>query len=81
MSSPSRDGRSVIGHAARCVLCGRELHRRGTGRRRLYCGGSCRQRAYRLREQARREREAGTAGVDPREVARLLALALRSTRR
>ena len=81
MSLAPHDGTSVMRHAAGCVLCGRELHRAGTGRRRLYCGAACRQRAYRLREAARRPRAAGGEEADPREVARRLALALRAPTR
>jgi hypothetical protein len=55
-------------------MCGRELHRAGTGRRRLYCGPACRQRAYRLRDEQRRWR-----GADPAEVTRLLAAVLRAS--
>ncbi len=71
-----RDEASVFRHMSGCVLCGRELRRGGIGRRRLYCGPACRQRAYRLREDARRGRLDGEQAADPGEVARLLNAAL-----
>ena len=73
MSTRARDGTSVIRHVTPgCVLCGGELRREGTGRRRLYCGPACRQRAYRLRDEQRRWR--GTEGREaaPAAVTRLL---------
>ena len=77
MSTVSRDGTSVIRHVRPgCVVCGRELSRQPVGRRRLYCGQACRQRAYRLRDEARRWRDAAAGEADPRDVARLLALVL-----
>ena len=80
MSAVARDGTSVIRHVRPgCVLCGRELPRRPTGRRRLYCGQACRQRAYRLREDARRWRATRAEEADPGEVVRLLALVLRTS--
>ena len=66
----------MIRHVSGCLLCGRELLRRPSGRRRLYCGPACRQRAYRLREQVRRSRRTPVPGADPGEVTRLLALLL-----
>ena len=80
MSAMTRDETSVFRHwAPGCVLCGRELHPSGTGRRRRYCGEACRQRAYRLREGHRRRRAAGTPAADPAEVTRLLAAVLRAS--
>ncbi len=80
MSTQARDETSVIRHAAPgCVLCGAELRRAGTGRRRLYCGGACRQRAYRLRDEQRRRRGARGHAADPREVTRLLAAVLHAS--
>ena len=64
-----------------CVVCGGALLRAGTGRRRLYCGQACRQRAYRLRDEQRRLRGAEGRGGDPAEVTRLLNAALGPTRR
>jgi len=82
MSATSADATRVFRHATPgCVLCGRELRRASTGRRRLYCGPACRQRAYRLRDEARRWRGARTQEADPREVARLLAAVLRAPTR
>ena len=80
MSTPARDETSVIRHAAPgCVLCGAELRRAGTGRRRLYCGQACRQRAYRLRDEQRRRHRADRQEADPREVTRLLAAVLHAS--
>lgn len=80
MSALARDERRAFRHlTAGCVLCGAELRRAGTGRRRLYCGPACRQRAYRLRDEARRWRGARAHEADPREVARLLAAVLRAS--
>lgn len=46
------DGRSKRGAPTRCVWCGRRLpDPSGVGRRRKYCGQSCRQRAYEDRSQ------------------------------
>ena len=53
VSAKARDETSVFRHAGPgCVVCGTPLRRAGAGRRRLYCGGACRQRAYRLRDEA-----------------------------
>ena len=80
MSTRARDATSTLRHRTPgCVMCGAELHRAGTGRRRLYCGPACRQRAWRLRDGQRREREAGTPEADPAEVTRLLAAVLRAS--
>ena len=77
MSAMTRDETSVFRHwAPGCVLCGRELHPSGTGRRLRYCGEACRQRAYRLRDEARRPRDAEGRQADPAEVASLLAAVL-----
>jgi hypothetical protein len=83
MSAALRDATSLLRHVTPgCVLCGAELCRASTGRRRLYCGGACRQRAYRLRDEASRWRGARGHEADPREVASLLATVLHaSTRR
>jgi len=59
-----------------CVVCGATLHRAATGRRRRYCGGACRQRAWRLRDEARHKGNADGRAADPAEVTRLLAAAL-----
>jgi hypothetical protein len=75
MSTRARDETSTLRHRTPgCVICGAELRRAGTGRRRLYCGPACRQRAYRLRDEQRRWR-----GADPHEVTRLLAAVLRAS--
>jgi hypothetical protein len=72
----------VIRHVtAGCVLCGAELCRAGTGRRRLYCGQACRQRAYRLRDEARRQRAAVGSAADPAEVTALLNAVIGLVRR
>ena len=77
MSAKERDEMSVFRHRTPgCVVCGDELPRAGTGRRRLYCGPACRERAYRLRVDAR-SRRAGGLPADPAEVSRLLAAVLR----
>jgi len=77
MSATDRDEMSVFRHRTPgCVVCGDELPRAGTGRRRLYCGPACRQRAYRQRDEAR-SRRAGGSPADPEEVSRLLADLLR----
>ena len=66
MSAQPRDDTSVFRHATPgCVVCGGALHRAGTGRRRLYCGQACRQRAYRLGDEQRRLRGAEGRGADP----------------
>ena len=57
-------------------MCGAELLRAGTGRRRLFCSQACRQRAYRLRDEARRLRDAYGREADPAEVTRLFAAVL-----
>lgn len=80
MSALARDETRSLRHVTPgCVLCGAELRRAGTGRRRLYCGSACRQRAYRFRDEARRWRGARGHGADPREVTRLLAAVLRAS--
>lgn len=80
MSTLARDETSVFRHRTPgCVVCGAALRRAATGRRRLYCGGACRQRAYRLRDEARRPRGARGQGADPRDVTRLLAAVLRAS--
>ena len=77
MSTRARDETSTLRQRTPgCVICGATLHRASIGRRRLYCGGACRQRAYRLRDEQRRRR-----GADPHEVTRLLAAALRTSPR
>lgn len=77
MSAVARDEMSMFRHGiSGCILCGAELRRAGTGRRRLYCGPACRQRAYRLRDEQRRWRRAGRQAADPAEVTRLLAAVL-----
>lgn len=82
MNTRARDETSTFRHrTASCVVCGGELHRAGTGRRRRYCGGACRQRAWRLRDGQRRQRGAGTSEADPAEVTRLLAAVLGRARR
>ena len=79
MNTLAGDETSVFRHREPgCVLCGRELRRAGTGRRRLYCGPACRQRAYRLRDEQRRWRRAD-GQADPREVIRLLAAVLHAS--
>ena len=81
MNAQRRDETSVFRHAVPgCVVCGSELHRAGTGRRRLFCGQACRQRAYRLREEARRRRD-GSLPADPAEVTVLLNAVLGLVRR
>jgi len=82
VSTLPRDETSVVRHATPgCVLCGGELRRAGTGRRRLYCGPACRQRAYRIRDEARRWRGAPGHEADPDEVTNLLAAVLRASSR
>jgi uncharacterized Zn finger protein (UPF0148 family) len=77
VSAQRRDETSVFRHVVpSCVACGSPLHRADTGRRRLFCGPACRQRAYRLRAEARRRRDSGSS-ADPAEVSRLLAEVLR----
>ena len=81
MSAQPRDETSVFRHATpACVVCGGELLRASTGRRRLFCSPACRQRAYRLRDEARRQR-GGSLPADPAEVSRLLAAVLRQVGR
>jgi len=80
MSALARDETSVFRRAVPgCVLCGRELRRADTGRRRLYCDRVCRQRAHRLRHEARHRRGADAHEADPAEVTRLLAAVLRAS--
>ena len=80
MSALARDETRSLRHVTPgCVLCGAELRRAGTGRRRLYCGSACRQRAYRLRHEARHRRGADAHEADPAEVTRLLAAVLRAS--
>ena len=82
MSAKARDETSVVRHAGPgCVVCGTPLRRAGAGRRRLYCGGACRQRAYRLRDEARHLRDAEGREADPAEVTRLLNAVLGLERR
>jgi len=77
MSAQPRDETSVFRHVPPgCVVCGSELRRADTGRRRLYCGPACRQRAYRLRDEVRPPRGAATPAANPAEVTRLLAAVL-----
>lgn len=63
MGVPSTDSRPATqpttrrrsGAPERCAWCGTELPRQeGIGRRRQYCGQSCRQRAYEQRHAANR---------------------------
>lgn len=69
MSTLPRDDTSAFRHATPgCVVCGGALHRAGTGRRRLYCGPACRQRAY-VREH-QRCREIATKSTEATEVSR-----------
>jgi hypothetical protein len=76
MSAHRRDETSVFRHVIPgCVVCGAELARAATGRRRLFCSPACRQRAFRLRVDAR-SRRAGGSSADPAEVSRLLAAIL-----
>lgn len=50
MAESTRAGGSGTARAAKpCVWCGREVVTTGVGRRRQYCGQSCRQRAYEQR--------------------------------
>lgn len=82
MSTLPRDETSAFRHAGPgCVVCGAPLRRAGTGRRRLYCGPACRQRAYRLRDEARRPPGAEGREAGPAEVTRLLAAVLGRIRR
>lgn len=77
-----RDETSVFRHTTPgCVICGRALRRAGTGRRRLYCGPACRQRAYRLRDERRRWGAVDRPEADAGEVTRLLAAVLGPARR
>lgn len=46
-----------------CGWCGGPLRQPGTGRRRVYCGRSCRQRAFEAREKAQAVREAEMRGT------------------
>ncbi len=82
MSALARDETSVVHHwTPSCLVCGRDLRRAATGRRRRYCTPACRQRAYRLRDEARHRRGAGTGEADPAEVTRLLNAVLGIVRR
>ena len=82
MSTRAGDETNTLRHRTPgCLMCGTTLRRAGTGRRRRYCGGVCRQRAWRLRDEARRRRGAGTSAADPAEVTRLLAAVLGLARR
>lgn len=73
MSAHARDETRVFRHVTPgCVVCGSELRQAGTGRRRSYCSASCRQRAYRLRDEARRPFGAVTMAANPAEVTALL---------
>ncbi len=82
MSAPVRDETSTLRHRTPgCVVCGATLRRAATGRRRLYCGPACRQRAYRLRDEQRRPRGAEGWEADPAEVTRLLDAVLGHARR
>ena len=82
MSTPSRDETSTIRRRTPgCLVCGGALGRAATGRRRRYCTAACRQRAYRIRDEARRQRGAGGREADPAEVTRLLAAVLGHARR
>jgi len=81
VSAQRRDERSAFRHATPgCVVCGAPLDRASTGRRRLFCGPACRQRAYRLRVETRSARD-GALPADPAEVSRLLAAVLGQGRR
>ena len=81
MSAHRRDETSVFRHATPgCIACGAPLDRAATGRRRLFCSPACRQRAYRLRDEARRRRD-GSLPAAPAEVSRLLAAVLRQAGR
>lgn len=46
-----------------CGWCGGPMRQPGTGRRRVYCRRSCRQRAYEAREAAEMAGEARRRGV------------------
>lgn len=82
MSTQRRDATSVFRHATPgCVACGGELLRAGTGRRRLFCSPACRQRAYRLRDEARRARDAVAMAADPADATALLNAILGLVRR
>ena len=82
MSTRARDETSTLRHRTPgCLMCGTTLRRAGTGRRRRYCGGACRQRAYRLRDAARHLRDAEGREADPVEVTRLLNAVLGLERR
>ena len=81
MSPQRRDETSVFRHdRPGCLVCGAPLDRATTGRRRLFCGAACRQRAYRLRVEARHRRD-GSLPADPAAVNRLLAVVLDHGRR
>ena len=81
MSAQRRDETSVFRHATPgCIACGAPLDRAATGRRRLFCSPACRQRAYRLRDEARRQR-GGSLPADPAEATALLNAVLGLVRR
>lgn len=82
MSAPARDETSVVRRRAPgCAVCCAPIWRAPTGRRRRYCTAACRQHAYRIRDEARRQRGAGGREADPAEVTRLLAAVLGIARR
>ena len=82
MSTQRRDETSVFRNVTPgCFVCGGALRQAATGRRRRYCGGACRQRAYRLRDEAGRPRRADRREADTAEVTRLLNAVLRTARR
>ena len=77
MSAHRRDETSVFRHVTPgCGVCGAALLRADTGRQRLYRGPACRQRAYRLRDEARQRRDAESLAADRAEDSRLLATVL-----
>jgi hypothetical protein len=81
VSTQRRDETGVFRHRSPgCVVCGGELARAETGRRRLYCTPTCRQRAYRLRVDASSRRAEGLA-ADPADVTALLNAVLGLVRR
>jgi hypothetical protein len=77
VTTGGRDETSTFRHRVPgCLACGAPLARATTGRRRLFCGAACRQRAYRLRVKHRGRRDAALR-ADPADVRRLLAAMLR----
>lgn len=64
-----------------CVLCGRDIQRSASGRRRLYCSSACRQRAYRQRDEERLWRGSDPVLDDVEDVASLLNASLWSRQR